>query len=173
MIKKDLSRITFDATEKNVMSIINLVWEMEKTANSSQQQVIKKYTQGMCNDLTSLINYFIPESQVGLIVTFEDNGVEYRAYHFMIKLPISDQEPTKYNYYDINGKWSEDQIKPYCAKILNNVTPDDVFVCGANFALSKRPRTNDMVINRCVELIERHPNIVINNLASQSAPTRK
>lgn len=169
-------RPTFEPTEQNVMSIIELVWAMEKTTNKSKEEVIKKYTQGWCNTLSGLIQYFIPESQVAFMVTFEPNGFEYRAYHFMIKLPKEkDGKGTKeehFDYFDINGKTTEDNIKPYCAELLNNVTPEEVFIGPGNYGISKRPPTSDPVINKCIELITEYPNVIKNGLA-KDGPVRK
>ena len=148
--------VSFEATEENILAVINVVKNLEKMTNKSSVEIVKKYTEGKCSSLAALINHLVPDCTVTIAATLEDDGYTIKFYHYMVKL--DEKNNAKPCYYDINGKIPEKDITNYCCNLLKEPDKDKVYFTDVNHKISLNKY--DPVITKCVEVLEHNPSII-------------
>lgn len=150
------NNVTFEATEQNVLSIIQLLKQLERISNKSSDEIVKKYTQGKCSTLAGLINHFVPDSQICLSTTLENDGYTIKFYHYLIKL--TGKTPEDDCYYDITGKITPQQLPEYCSNLLKEPDKSKIYYIDTHNKI--RVGNYDPVINKCVNIINSCPEII-------------
>lgn len=148
--------VSFEATEENILAVINVVKNLEKMTNKSSVEIVKKYTEGKCSSLAALINHLVPDCTITLAATLEDDGYTIKFYHYMVKLDKKNNAKTC--YYDINGRLPEKEVMKYCCNLLKEPNKDKVYLTDINHKIYLNKY--DPVITKCVEVVEHTPSII-------------
>ena len=148
----------FEATEENIISIVNMLMAYEKSGPKTEAAVIKKYTQYSCGDLAALIKTLVPNSTVvvGLIIKKEE--LENIPFHFMVKIP-SKENPKKEFYFDINGKHNREGLEKYIATILGRDPKTEVGITSRTKQDRKIESSNGIALH-CLEDIKTYPTMI-------------
>ncbi len=150
------NNVTFEANEQNVLAVIQLVKQLERVSNKSSVEIVKKYTEGKCSTLAGLINHFVPESQIHLAATVENDGFTIKFYHYMIKLAGKTEKEDC--YYDINGRIPAKDLPTYCSSLLKEPDKSKIYYNDVNNKIHFG--NYDPVINKCVNVINSCPEII-------------
>ena len=112
---EDLILTKQNSMEENILAIINFVKKVEAKNGLSKDQIVYKYTCGLCEDLayniiyTTLRKLFGNVKGLGCICLYPN--CEQINYHWLVKLdkPYFKKEL----YFDITGKKTKKEIEEY------------------------------------------------------------
>ncbi len=149
----------FEATEQNIMSIIDMLIYYEQATNKTPNQVIKKYTEISCGDLAALIKTLVPDAEIVLGLAYKLEEIDNLAYHFMVEIK-DPKNPKSKLYYDINGRHEREGLEEYVASILNKNSQDIGFISkGQNPRVIEKDNTPAI---ECLKGITTWPHVISN-----------
>lgn len=153
--------ITDEANSDNIISIINLIKDIEKFWRNSDAYGEKlsenthtiegQYLFGDCFYLASLIKYIYKnEESIGIVKFIQpQNEITYR--HFMIELKDKNLLNGNAQYFDINGTCKENDIQTYLNKTYNTSTLYDKEILNLSYGMDFNTTTA-----ACINFIQLH-----------------
>ena len=109
-----------EPTAENVLSLIEIIKQIELGNGLTEKQIIEKYTHNDCLCLATMINYVLPATKMVMLVVDED------SFHCFVCADLKERinalpqnKYTKLAYFDINGKMSFEQACEYVCLEFN------------------------------------------------------
>ena len=113
---KILKLINNEATEENILKIIQHIKDIETAEGLTQQEIEHKYTCGYCSSLVEMVQHFLPQCRSICFWSADDIA------HFCIGIEpqcSNSNEHKELDYFDINGKKSFNEMAQWLAKEFN------------------------------------------------------
>ena len=138
-----------EPTAENILSLIEIIKQIERENGLTEKQIIDKYTHNDCLCLATMINYVLPTTKMVMLVLDED------CFHCFVCADLKEKtnglpqnKYANFAYFDINGKKSFEQACEYVCLEFNtdtqNVVPVEV----------KRPILENDIKQKLLSLVD-------------------